>query len=155
MAGAMRFTTQELVETESRIVSAAERALALEQDIFAELAAAVAAQERALGEVAGALAELDCEAALAEVAVAARAIRGPSSTTAPPSRSWAAAIRWSSRRCEPRRTAPSSSTTTARLGGAQPDAAEAGCDGRSAPRACGSSPAPTWPASPPSCARTR
>jgi len=69
MAGAMRFTTQELIETEGRIVSAAERALTLEQDIFAELAAAVAAQERALGEVAGALAEVDCEAALAEVAV--------------------------------------------------------------------------------------
>jgi DNA mismatch repair protein MutS len=68
MAGAMRFTTQELVETEGRIVSAADRALALEQNIFAELAAAVAAQERALGEVAGALAELDCEAGLAEVA---------------------------------------------------------------------------------------
>jgi DNA mismatch repair protein MutS len=69
MAGAMRFTTRELADTESRIVSAAERALTLEQDIFAELAAAVGAQERALGEVAGALAELDCEAALAEVAV--------------------------------------------------------------------------------------
>jgi DNA mismatch repair protein MutS len=69
MAGAMRFTTQELAETESRIVSAAERALTLEQDTFAELAAAVAAQERALVEVASALAELDCEAALAEVAV--------------------------------------------------------------------------------------
>jgi DNA mismatch repair protein MutS len=68
MAGAMRFTTGELVETESRIVSAADRALALEQQIFAELAAAVAAQERALGDVAGALAELDCEAALAEIA---------------------------------------------------------------------------------------
>jgi DNA mismatch repair protein MutS len=68
MAGAMRFTTQELAETESRIVSAAERALALEHDIFAELAAAIAAEERALGEVAGALAELDCEAGLAEVA---------------------------------------------------------------------------------------
>jgi DNA mismatch repair protein MutS len=75
MAGAMRFTTQELVETESRIVAAAERALTLEQDIFAELAAAVAAQERALGEVAGALAELDCEAALAEVAVEERYTR--------------------------------------------------------------------------------
>ena len=68
MAGAMRFTTEVLVETESRIVSAAERALAMEQDIFAELAAAVAGAERALGDVAGALAELDCEAALAEVA---------------------------------------------------------------------------------------
>jgi DNA mismatch repair protein MutS len=68
MAGAMRFTTEELVETESRIVSAADRALALEQDIFADLASAVAARERALGEVASALAELDCEAGLAEVA---------------------------------------------------------------------------------------
>jgi DNA mismatch repair protein MutS len=69
MTGAMRFTTQELAETESRIVSAADRALALEQDIFAELATAVGVQARALGEVAGALAELDCEAGLAEVAV--------------------------------------------------------------------------------------
>jgi DNA mismatch repair protein MutS len=69
MAGAMRFTTDELVETEGRIVSAADRALALEQDVFAELAAAVAAQERALGEAAGALADLDCEAGLAQVAV--------------------------------------------------------------------------------------
>ena len=51
MAGAMRFTTQELTETESRIVSAAERALAIEQEIFAELAAAIAAEERALGEL--------------------------------------------------------------------------------------------------------
>ena len=68
MAGAMRFSTQELVETEGRIVSAAERSLALEQAVFAELAEAVAAQERALGAVAGALAELDCEAALAQVA---------------------------------------------------------------------------------------
>jgi DNA mismatch repair protein MutS len=68
MAGAMRFTTQELAETESRIVSAADRALSLEQDIFAELASAVAAEERALGAVAGALAELDCQAGLAEVA---------------------------------------------------------------------------------------
>jgi DNA mismatch repair protein MutS len=68
MAGAVRFSTQELAETEGRIVSAAERALAMEQDIFAGLAGAVAAEQRALGELAAALAELDCEAALAEVA---------------------------------------------------------------------------------------
>jgi len=42
MANAMRFTTIELAETEGRIASAAERALAIEQEIFAELAAAVA-----------------------------------------------------------------------------------------------------------------
>ncbi|HZT47723.1 MAG TPA: DNA mismatch repair protein MutS [Hyphomicrobiaceae bacterium] len=68
MAGAVRFTTAELVETENRIVASADRALAIEQEVFAELAAAVAAEERALGEVAAALAELDCEAGLAEVA---------------------------------------------------------------------------------------
>ena len=68
MAGAVRFTTEELVETEGRIVSAADRALAIEQEVFAELAAAIAAEQRALGEVAAALAELDCAASLAEVA---------------------------------------------------------------------------------------
>jgi DNA mismatch repair protein MutS len=68
MAGAVRFTTAELADTESRIVSAAERALALEQEVFAGLAAAIAAEERALAEVAAALAELDCEAGLAELA---------------------------------------------------------------------------------------
>jgi DNA mismatch repair protein MutS len=75
MAGAVRFTTEELIETESRIVSAADRALALEQQIFAELAQAIAAEERALGEVAAALAELDCEAALAHLAVEQNYIR--------------------------------------------------------------------------------
>jgi len=68
MAGAVRFTTAELVEIESRIVASAERALGLEQDVFAQLSAAVATRENALGEVAAALAELDCAAGLAEVA---------------------------------------------------------------------------------------
>ena len=68
MAGAVRFTTEELIEIESRIVTAAERALAIEQEVFAELAAAIAAQEQQLGELAAALAELDCEAALAQLA---------------------------------------------------------------------------------------
>jgi DNA mismatch repair protein MutS len=68
MAGAVRFTTAELIETEGRIVSAADRALAIEQEVFAELAAAIAAQERELGDLAGALARLDCEAGLARLA---------------------------------------------------------------------------------------
>jgi len=68
MAGAVRFTTPELVETEGRIVASADRALAIEQDVFAELAAAIAAEERGLGELATALAALDCEAGLAELA---------------------------------------------------------------------------------------
>src|SRR6516225_230127 len=37
MAGALRFATEELVATESRIVTSADRALALEQEVFAEL----------------------------------------------------------------------------------------------------------------------
>jgi DNA mismatch repair protein MutS len=69
MAGAVRFTTAELADTESRIVSAADRALALELEIFADLAAAIAAEEAALSAGAAALAGLDCEAGLAEVAV--------------------------------------------------------------------------------------
>ncbi len=69
MAGAVRFTTAELAETESRILSAGERAVAMEQEVFNELCNAIAAEERSLGDLAAALAELDCEAALAEVAV--------------------------------------------------------------------------------------
>ena len=68
MANAMRFTTDELVDIEGRIASAAERALALEQDIFNELAAAIASAEQALSAVAAALADLDVVAALAELA---------------------------------------------------------------------------------------
>ncbi len=68
MANAVRFTTAELVETEGRIASAGERALAIEQEVFTELAGAIASAERALAEVAGALAELDVQAALADLA---------------------------------------------------------------------------------------
>ncbi|MEZ5849321.1 MAG: DNA mismatch repair protein MutS [Hyphomicrobiaceae bacterium] len=68
MANAVRFTSAELEETEGRIAHAAERALAIEQDVFGDLAAAVAASEQTLVSLAGALAELDCFAALAELA---------------------------------------------------------------------------------------
>ena len=68
MAGAVRFATDELVETEALIVSAAERALALEQQIFAELAGAISQEREVLTALAAALAELDCEAGLAEIA---------------------------------------------------------------------------------------
>jgi len=68
MANAVRFTTTELSETEGRIASATERALSLEQEVFAELASAIEASERELGDVAAALAELDATAALAELA---------------------------------------------------------------------------------------
>jgi DNA mismatch repair protein MutS len=68
MANAVRFTTAELVDIEGRIASAGERALALEQEIFAELAAAIASEEQALVGLAAALAEIDLHASLAEVA---------------------------------------------------------------------------------------
>ena len=68
MANAIRFTTEELSETEGRIASATERALSLEQEVFAELAAAIEAEAQALAEVAAALAELDVTAGLAELA---------------------------------------------------------------------------------------
>ncbi|MDX2308592.1 MAG: DNA mismatch repair protein MutS [Hyphomicrobium sp.] len=69
MANAMRFTTSELEEIEGRIASAADRALALEQEVFVELSSAIATEERVLGEMAEALAALDLFAALAELAV--------------------------------------------------------------------------------------
>ena len=68
MANAMRFSTPELIETEGRIASATERALSLEQEVFTELADAVQSEERGLGEIAAALAELDATAGLAELA---------------------------------------------------------------------------------------
>ncbi len=75
MANAMRFTTAELIETEGRVASAAERALAIEQEVFRELTAMVAAKEREIGEVAAALAEVDLYAALAELAHAEGYVR--------------------------------------------------------------------------------
>jgi DNA mismatch repair protein MutS len=69
MAGAVRFTTSDLVEIERRILSSGDRALALEQEIFGYLCSAVTKDEKALGALAAALAELDCYAALAELAV--------------------------------------------------------------------------------------
>jgi DNA mismatch repair protein MutS len=68
MANAVRFSTAELLEIEGRIAAATERALSLEQDVFAELASAVQEKERFLSEVAAALAELDATVGLAELA---------------------------------------------------------------------------------------
>ena len=68
LANAMRFSTAGLVAIEGDIAAAAERALGLEQEVFAELSTAIAAAEGALGDVARGLAELDCLAGLAEVA---------------------------------------------------------------------------------------
>ena len=69
MANAVRFSTPELAELEARITQAADRALALELEIFARLTGEVLAEERALSAASAALAELDHYAGLAELAI--------------------------------------------------------------------------------------
>jgi DNA mismatch repair protein MutS len=68
-AGQVRFTTTELGELEAKIANAAERALALELNIFDRLAAAIAAASDAIKQAADALAIVDVAAALASLAV--------------------------------------------------------------------------------------
>ena len=69
MANAVRFSTSELLETEGMIASATERALNLEQEIFADLVRQIAAAETLIGAAAAALAELDVVASLAQLAL--------------------------------------------------------------------------------------
>jgi DNA mismatch repair protein MutS len=68
MAGAQRYTTAELAELESRIASAAERALALELRLFDDLVGEVAARRPEIAAAAAAIAALDVAASHAEVA---------------------------------------------------------------------------------------
>ena len=68
MADAMRFSTRELVELQSKIASAADRALAREIAIFDELASLVLARADDLQRLARGFARLDVFAALAEIA---------------------------------------------------------------------------------------
>jgi DNA mismatch repair protein MutS len=68
-AGQVRFTTTELGELEAKIANAADRALAIETEIFDRLAAAVTAASAAIKEAANALATTDVETALAALAV--------------------------------------------------------------------------------------
>jgi DNA mismatch repair protein MutS len=68
MAGAVRFTTTELSELESKIVSAGDRALACELAHFETLRQAVLAESETVARAARAIARLDVSAALAELA---------------------------------------------------------------------------------------
>nr|WP_197673818.1 DNA mismatch repair protein MutS [Stappia sp. ES.058] len=68
MAGAMRFTTPDLADLESRIANAAGRALALETAAFERLCDDVLARADAIKGVADGLSVLDVAAALAELA---------------------------------------------------------------------------------------
>jgi DNA mismatch repair protein MutS len=69
LAGQVRFSTTELGELEAKIANAAERALALELEIFDRLAAGVTAASAAIKAAADALAVVDVAAALASLAV--------------------------------------------------------------------------------------
>jgi DNA mismatch repair protein MutS len=68
ISNAVRLTTTELATAEQRITGAADRALAIELEVFDELTALALANENTLSAIAVALAELDHYAALAEIA---------------------------------------------------------------------------------------
>ncbi|MCI0431197.1 MAG: DNA mismatch repair protein MutS [Rhodospirillales bacterium] len=72
LAGAVRFTTVELTELESKILTAADKALAIELNLFDALVSEVTARAEAVAAAAEALAGLDLAAALAELAVERR-----------------------------------------------------------------------------------
>jgi DNA mismatch repair protein MutS len=69
LAGQVRFTTTELADLEAKIASAADRALAIELDIFERLTATVTAAGAAVKLAAEALAVLDVAAGLAALAL--------------------------------------------------------------------------------------
>jgi DNA mismatch repair protein MutS len=68
-AGQVRFTTTELGELEAKIATAAERALALELEIFESMASAIGAASATIKDAANAIAALDVAAGLAALAV--------------------------------------------------------------------------------------
>jgi DNA mismatch repair protein MutS len=70
MAGALRFSTAELAELDAKIAGAGERALAIELQVFDDLASEVATAAATIRSVADALAGLDVAASLAVLAEA-------------------------------------------------------------------------------------
>ncbi len=68
MANAMRFTTTELADLESKIANAADKALTLELGLFDDLVAAVVAAQDAIKDGAAALAVIDVSLGLAVLA---------------------------------------------------------------------------------------
>ncbi len=75
LANAMRFTTVELADLDDRIRSAADRVLALELTLFADLVTEVEARGQEIATAARAVAALDVSAALAQLAVDQRFVR--------------------------------------------------------------------------------
>ncbi|MCG6856829.1 MAG: DNA mismatch repair protein MutS [Salaquimonas sp.] len=68
LANAMRFTTTELAELETKIANAAGRALAIEQELFSRLQGEILAEAEAISAAAEALATMDVTGALARLA---------------------------------------------------------------------------------------
>jgi DNA mismatch repair protein MutS len=75
LASAVRYTTVELGELEGRISRAAEQARALELELFGDLVEEVTARTDGIASAAAALAALDVEAALADLASEHRYVR--------------------------------------------------------------------------------
>jgi DNA mismatch repair protein MutS len=67
-ANAVRFTTVDLSDMETRILNAGNRAFEIEKRLFTSLVASVLKEAVALGDCARALAEIDLSAGLAEIA---------------------------------------------------------------------------------------
>ncbi len=81
LVNAERFITPELKELESRILDAEEKILAIEKEIFGRLRSRAAAEAARIRATAGAIAELDVAAALAQVATENRYSRPRFSTS--------------------------------------------------------------------------
>jgi len=75
MAGAVRFSTDELATLASRISEAAESALGLEASLFDEMSMLALEHGEQLSAIADALATLDVASALGELAIAQRYVR--------------------------------------------------------------------------------
>jgi DNA mismatch repair protein MutS len=75
MAGAVRFSTDELASLASRISEAGERALALELALFEEMVTEAVSSATPLGAIAQSLAVLDVASALGELSIARRLVR--------------------------------------------------------------------------------
>ncbi len=75
MANATRYSTEELADLETRIATAADRALALEQEQFEGLVADVLVNAEAIARTARTLARLDVAAGFAELAAEQRYVR--------------------------------------------------------------------------------
>ncbi|MBM3767737.1 MAG: DNA mismatch repair protein MutS [Acidobacteria bacterium] len=82
LVGAERFTTPELKELESKILAAEEKILTIERELFGEIRSFAAAHADRIRNAANAIAELDVNAGLAQVAAENKYVR-PRFTTGP------------------------------------------------------------------------